>query len=524
MKKTLAIIVSLVLVVASLFCLVACNNKETITIWVSETAGVKDTTIAQINKYIEANADAYDWKNVKFVVEGVTESDSASLMVADVENGPDVYCFAQDQLARLVEANALAELTGATADAVKSRNDEGSVKAGSVAGKLYSFPLTSDNGYFMYYDKSVIAESHIDDLASIVADCVAADKTFSFEVGGSAWYTASFFFATGCHSNWVTNEKGKFTSVDDTFNSAAGITALKGMQILTKSEAWNDSSKAADFNSTSAVVVSGTWDSVTAQTALGDNYGVADLPSFTVDGQTYHLGSFSGNKLMGVKPQTDAARVSALIGLADYLSGEACQLERFNSFGWGPSNLKAQQDPAVQTNPALVALGQQSAYATPQGQIHGSWWDIAKVLGTVSKNANSDEDLQNGLNKYDSDCDRVLKLTDEELAAYTIIGSVGGTMWDTDLKMTKTAGDTKSTETWRSEAAFELTETSEFKIRRGQSWDIAFGDNESNADTSVPLSNKANYKVATAGTYYIEIVVTYADGKPATAVISLIPA
>ena len=53
---------------------------------------------------------------------------------------------------------------------------------------------------------------------------------------------------------------------------------------------------------------------------LGDNLGVADLPSFTVDGTSYHLGSYAGFKLLGVRPTTDAKRAAVLQQLALYLT------------------------------------------------------------------------------------------------------------------------------------------------------------------------------------------------------------
>ena len=52
-------------------------------------------------------------------------------------------------------------------------------------------------------------------------------------------------------------------------------------------------------------------------------------------------------------------------------------------------------------------------------------------------------------------------------------------------------------------------------------WKVAFGDNTANADTSIPLTDKPNYKVEADGQYYIQLVLA-ADGQ--TAVINLIPA
>ena len=97
---------------------------------------------------------------------------------------------------------------------VKDSNDAGSVNAASVAGKIYAYPLTSDNGYYMYYDTSIISEKHAESLEAIIAACEANNVKFRYALE-NAWYTASFFFATGCTSVWTMNEKGEFVNVDD---------------------------------------------------------------------------------------------------------------------------------------------------------------------------------------------------------------------------------------------------------------------------------------------------------------------
>ena len=458
------------------------NNDEVqtydIVVWVSESDGVKELTQQQIDRFNAANDDV----QINATIEGISESDSATQMITDVESGADIYCFAQDQLARLVQAGALSVLgEGATAT-VKANNDAGAVNAATVDGKLYCYPLTSDNGYFMYYDKSVISEDIIDDLAALVKACEDNNKFFSMEYKTSAWYNAAFFFATGCVSNWVCDSEGKFTGVNDTFNSDQGLVAMKGMQILAKSPAANSSSDGADFSKGSAVVVTGTWGKAAVEEALGANMGVADLPSFTVDGQTYHLGSFSGNKLMGVKPQTDAVKASVLHRLAQYLTNEECQLERFNNFGWGPSNTAAQANDAVKSDPTLVALAAQNAYATPQGQIHGSWWDIAKVLGTVAEEATSDADLQKGLDDYKAAIDGLFDMDPAVANAFTVIGAFDGHNWDFDAEMTEQDGK------WVS-APINFAAGDEFKVRKGLSWDEAYP-----AD---------NFKVETAGSFSV---------------------
>ena len=396
MKKFLAIVMAAIMVLSMMsFASAELAGEYEITVWVAEKA--VDLTKQQIEDFNNSNEDG-----IKFVatVEPVSEADAATQMITDVEAGGDIFCFAQDQFARLVQAGALAKLGTKAAEMVTANNDAGTVAAATSGDTLYAYPLSSDNGYFMYYDKSVIPEEDVDSLEKLIADCEAAQKYFAFEQQTSAWYLASFFFATGCKSEWTTDDTGAFISVNDTFNSDNGLVAVKGMKKLVDSPFHLSAGGADQFNQGAAVLVSGTWDFETVSGILGDNMGVTDLPSFEVDGKEYHLGSFNGCKLMGVKPQVDAVKAAALHKLAQYLTGEKAQMERFEALSWGPSNLADQASEAVQANPGLAALIAQAPYSVPQGQIHGSWWDIAKVIGEDVKAAADEEGLKAALQNY----------------------------------------------------------------------------------------------------------------------------
>ena len=485
MKK----IVSLALVLVMALCLFAgCKKDEptepaldltgtyNITMWVSEKEGVADLFQKQIDAFEAANPGIV----ITAQIEGVTEADAGSKVIADVASAPDMYCFAQDQLARLVQAAALAPLGTNAAATVTANNDAGSVMAGTVAGTLYAYPMTSDNGYYLYYDKSVVTDP--ENLEAIIADCEKAGLKFRFALE-NAWYTASFFFATGCYSNWTMREDGEFIAVDDTFNSAAGIVAMKGMQKLASSSCYDSD---ADIFTDAAAIVTGIWNADAAAAHFGDNLGATDLPSFTVDGTAYHLGSYTGNKLMGVKPQQDAKKQAVLHLLAQYLTNEQCQNERYQNFQWGPSNKNAQATEAVQSNASLAALAKQGEYGQPQGQIHGSWWDIAKLLGADAK---AGKDPQQALDEYKAAIDELFKLTPEQKKAFTVIGTVGNTNWDTDFTMTEEPANT-----WTS-VAIEMKAGQEFKVRQGLSWTVNFGADGVKDGGNIVVEADGTYKV-----------------------------
>ena len=465
-----------------------------IIMWVSESDGM--TALTQ--EMIDAFEAAYPGIVINAQIEGVSEADAGAKVIADVASAPDIYCFAQDQLARLVQAAALTPISGDVAELIKAQNDAGSVAAASVAGTLYAYPMTSDNGYYMYYDTSIISEEDAESLEAIIAACEANGVKFRYALE-NAWYTASFFFGVGAHSNWTMNAEGKFTSVDDDFNSELGMIAMKGMQKLAQSPAYDSN---ADIFTDAGVVITGIWNANAAAEHFGENLGATDLPSFEVDGQSYHIGSYTGNKLMGVKPQTDTMKGVVLSLLAQFLTNEECQMKRYEGYQWGPSNLNAQASEAVQSNISLAALAKQNAYGQPQGQIHGSWWDIAKLLGAQAKAATSDEDLQAALNDYTAAIEGLFSMTEEEMNAWSVIGGICGTSWDTDFPMTEVEPGTYMSD------VLELKAGEEFKVRQGASWDVNFGVE----------FNGANIVVEADGKYQVQLVWDGAQGGTVTLV------
>ncbi len=372
-----------------------------IKVWVADN--VVDFTNEQIQKFVDANPQ---FSGYTFTVEAVGEGDAAGHMITDVEAGADIYAFAQDQIARLVTAGALEEVAPENVDAVKSQNDAGAVGAATVGSTLYAYPLTSDNGYFLYYDKSVVTDPST--LEGILADCEAAGKNFYMEIN-SGWYQPAFFFGTGCQLTYDTDDQGNFTKANIDYASDKGLVAFKKMIELSESKAFQNGSAIGEATNVAAIV-DGTWDSGAVQELFGDNYACAKLPTFTgSDGKSYQMSGFGGFKLLGVKPQEDELKLAVCDAVAAYLAGEEVQLARYNAVGWGPSNLNAQASSEVQADAALSALASQLAYTIPQGQYPGDYWALATSLGDSVRTGelsskSSDDDLMQALQDFQDTC------------------------------------------------------------------------------------------------------------------------
>ena len=366
MKKLFSIILAVIMLLSAISSAAADNSP--IRIWVAENA--KEFTEAQINEFVAANPE---YAGYSYVVEPMGEGDAAGEVIADIESAADVFGFAQDQMSRLIAAGALSQVKDENARKIEAENDAGSVKAAKVGDKIYAYPMTSDNGYFMYYDKTVLTDPT--DLARILADCEAAGKNFYMEIN-SGWYQPAFFFAYGCKLSYETDNAGTYTGLKTDYASEAGVKALKAMIEMAKSPAFQNGSSLTTATNVGAII-DGVWDENTAKELFGSNYAAAKLPS--VNG--VQLSGFGGFKMMGVKQQGNADRQSACDALAAYLTSGDVQLARYRALGWGPSNLAAQQDEAIQSDAALSALAEQLPYTVPQGQIPGYYWDAASELG-----------------------------------------------------------------------------------------------------------------------------------------------
>ncbi len=123
-----------------------------------------------------------------------SESNCTDALMADLEHGADVFAFADDQLNTLVAAGALEPIEQEAE--IKESNLSEAVLAASVNDTLYAFPLTADNGYFLYYNKQYFSEQDIASFDQMLNVAAAQNKKVSME-WSSGWYVYSFFGNTG---------------------------------------------------------------------------------------------------------------------------------------------------------------------------------------------------------------------------------------------------------------------------------------------------------------------------------------
>jgi arabinogalactan oligomer/maltooligosaccharide transport system substrate-binding protein len=385
MKKLLSVL--LVLSIMLSFAAVATAETVTLKVWGSQ----EDQ--AMLQEMVTAFKAAHPDKTYDITFGVVGEPDAKARYMEDPAAAADVFSFANDQLYDLLAADALYEVT-INKDAIIAANGAGAIESATSKGQLYAYPMTADNGYFLYYDKSVLSEEDVKSLDKILEVSAAAGKKMFMDVS-NGWYIASFFLGAGGKLGLDAN--GNQTC---DFNNERGIAAGEAIKAFTANKAFltgDDSILTGGMGDTIAAGVSGTWNADAIKGKLGDNYAATKLPTFTLAGKQAQMSSFAGFKLLGVNTLT--AYPEDAMALADWLTNEENQIKRFEMRMMGPSNTKAAASKAVQANIALAALANQANYAVSQKDVKGNYWTPAEAFGATMESKDYSKDIPTLLNE-----------------------------------------------------------------------------------------------------------------------------
>ncbi len=336
--------------------------------------------------------------NFNITYQPQSESHCMDALMADLENGADVFAFADDQLNALVAAGALEPIEDAAS--VREANLPEAVVAASINDTMYALPLTADNGYFLYYNKDYFSDEDIQSLDRILA--IAAEHSSQFSMDwSSGWYIYSLFGNTGLtvglNDDGITNYC-TWNAVD---NNIKGIDVAQSMLEIAAHPGFLSTDDAGFLegvqNGTIIAGVNGVWNAVAVEEAWGSSFGAAKLPSYTCAGQQIQMASFSGYKLIGVNAYSKQRKWAAK--LAAWIADEENQKLRFRMRGQGPSNRNAAASKEVQDSLAIAALLEQSEFSCLQ-RIGGKFWDPVTIFtGEILAGNPSGKDLQEQLDQ-----------------------------------------------------------------------------------------------------------------------------
>lgn len=371
----------------------AADKEQTVklTLW----GGAEDQKMLQsmVDDFKKEHASEASF-DIKLAVE--SETTCKETLLGDVEKGADVFAFPDDQLQALAASGVLQEIRDA--DQVKQDNIKGAVEAASVNDRLFAYPMTADNGYFLYYNKKYFSGNDVKKLDTILAKAEKVHKKVTMD-WTSAWYLYSFFGNTGLKAG--VNEDGvtNYCNWNSKKGKIKGIDVAQAMERIAGSSAFlnttDDKFLKGVQNGSVIAGVSGVWNANAIDKAWGKNYGAVKLPTYTCAGKQVQMASFTGYKMVGVNAYS--SDVKWAMKLAEWITNQDNQTRRFAERGQGPSNIKASQSGDIEKSPAIQAVIAQSEYGCLQ-RVGGNFWDPISSFGSsVAKGTLSPKELQKEL-------------------------------------------------------------------------------------------------------------------------------
>ena len=347
----------------------ATDGTVDIQLWCSELESYQTVMKELTDKFQEQYSDV----DFNITIGAVSEADAKDKILEDIDAAADVFVFADDQVNDLVNAGALQEVAATYTYDPAETNSEATVAAATKDGKLYAYPLTASNGYFLYYDSSIFSEEDVASWETLTAKAEEAGTKVGMDVA-NGWYLYGFFAGAGCNLSMKEDNSNECD-----WNNETGLAVAESVENIASSSAFVSVSDQDAItmltDGTLGAYVSGTWNATSFQDQYGDGYAACKLPTFDVNGTATQMGSYAGYKFVGVN--SHAKNVGWSMLLAEYLTNEDSQLAIGLATAEGPANTTAA---AQIDSPALAALAAQSAYADQQ-VVGNNFWDPAKALG-----------------------------------------------------------------------------------------------------------------------------------------------
>lgn len=368
MKKVLCALLSAGL---TALCLTGCGNEAvstsgTVTETVSLTVWGAEEDRELLSEIAESfKAEYGSSANFNITVRAQSEAGCKDVLLDDPQAGADVFAFADDQLSSLAAAGVLMPVENSAQ--VRAENLSSAVKAASVGNVLYAYPITSDNGYFLYYNKAYLSAEDVQTLDTILNAADKSGKYFTMD-WSSAWYIYSFFGCTGMtvglNDDGVTN----YCTWNSTEGDITGVDVLQAMTDISGHESFLSSGD-DDFlegaeNGSVIAGISGAWNSDRLAEIWGGDLGAAKLPTYTCGGKQVQMASFSGSKLIGVNAYSEEHDWAEK--LAQWIANEKNQALRFEKRGQIPSNINAAKADSVKNSPVAAAVMEQAGFSQLQ--------------------------------------------------------------------------------------------------------------------------------------------------------------
>lgn len=345
MKKHFIVFVFILAVSLSLL---GCGKAQPLTIWVG--AESVEFYTAKMTEYVTAyNASHTEAFPYEVSVLGVDTGSAAATFLDDTQAGADIFTIAHDNLGKLISgSSAIAPITSeALLAQIAADNSQTflDVIKGTVGGVEYTFgvPYIAQS-LVLYYNTSLLTAEDVQTWEGIQEVALGLGKQ-SVSLLGDDGFNNSFLLLARNAETFQTSlrlyEGGDITDCDATGDDIVSIMRWGQWFFTTPSGARFPSSSGWEVElstGASLSLIGGAWNFKAAEAALGENLGIATLPSFTITsaqaygtiaaGTEFYSGSFTDTKMFVMKKGSEKA--AYLEDILLFLTSVDMQEQSFN--------------------------------------------------------------------------------------------------------------------------------------------------------------------------------------------------
>lgn len=373
----------------------------TLKVWAPENQIQSGTLDSMCDSFQEAHPE---W-NITFTVETQGEDTAKDVILNDVAAAADVYFFANDQLPELANAGAIAKLGGTTEEMIKTTMSEAVVDTVTYDDSIYAIPFTH-NTFFMFYDKTLLSEEDVKSLDTIMAkETGDGVYNFMFDSAGG-WKLAAWFYGAG---NTIYGEDGTDYAAGCDWNNPTGLAVTNYMIDLINNPKCAFADTAPQVNELIAehklgAWFDGSWNHDSYKEVLGDDLGLAIIPTYSLEGKDVQMKGFYGSKCIGVNPQS--ANPEVAVAFAAYLGSEEMQLQRYQETAQVPTNSALAETEEIKADPVasvIIQEADEASVAQPVSSGFGStFWN--NIAGFATEISTGDFNHDNAQEKLDTFC------------------------------------------------------------------------------------------------------------------------
>jgi arabinogalactan oligomer/maltooligosaccharide transport system substrate-binding protein len=320
-------------------------------------------------EYVEALATAYNEEHPNVTIDVVNKD--VELLREDLvntalspEGQPELVWTVADHIGPFTSADVIQELDG---QVDTSPYEAGALAAVQVDGTTWGIPISNGNQLMLYYNKSIVGEEPPADTDEMVS--IASENTSPPDSYGLVFNETESFWLTPWLAGFDTQvfaEDGVTPNLDTPEMQAAleFLYNLKYTDEVMPAEA--DYTIASDLftSGAAAMIVNGDWELGNYGDQLGDDLGVAPLPTVSDTGSDpapYTAGSF-----YMVPSAVEGDNLTVVLDFIAWSTNTENQIAMVEELRRLPANLEALEDPIVTDDPLLAGAAEAVQKGTPQ--------------------------------------------------------------------------------------------------------------------------------------------------------------